>query len=245
MVRKKIRLREGMTGLQMQMDAKLTLSRRTLTHPVAIGDVAELEWIGLLSEYLPRRYSVDRGFVVDHTGSVSDQIDILVYDKHYTPFVFHINGVKYIPAEAIYAAIECKQDINKKNIAYAAKKAKSVRLLKRTSLEITHAGGTHPAKTPHNVLFCLVCVGGNLSKANAACLEKLSAIECLNAVCSLSGTYARINGFQLWKKNKPPFDVTAETTSLSLVMFVLNLIADLQAIGTVTAIDTRKYLSSV
>ena len=245
MVRKKIALREGMAGLQLQMDAKLTLSRRTLTHPVAIGDVAELEWIGLLSEYLPRRYSVDRGFVVDHTGSVSDQIDILVYDKHYTPFVFHINGVKYIPAEAIYAAIESKQDISKKNIEYAAEKARSVRLLRRTSLEITHAGGTYPAKTPHNILFCLVSVGGSLSKANLSRLQKISATGCLNAVCSLSGTYARVGGFQLWKKNKPPFNVMAEKTSLSLVTFVLNLVADLQSIGTVTAIDTRKYLSSI
>jgi len=165
--------------------------------------------------------------------------------RQYTPFVFHINGVKYIPAEAIYAAIECKQDISKKSIAYSASKARSVRRLKRTSLEITHAGGTFPPKAPHNIPCCLVSVGGTLSETSASYLENLGAAECLNAICSLSGTYARVNGFQLWKKNKPPFDVKSEKTSLSLVKFVLTLVADLQSIGTVPAIDVRKYLASI
>jgi hypothetical protein len=40
---KKINLKEMMLGLQAQMDAKLSLSRRTLTHPGTVGDFSELE----------------------------------------------------------------------------------------------------------------------------------------------------------------------------------------------------------
>lgn len=241
---KKINLKSAMESLQAHMDAKLTLSRKTLTHPTSIGDVSELEWISLLSEYLPRRYSVDKGFLVDHEGRVSDQIDILVYDKHYTPFIFHINGVKYIPTEAVYAAIECKQDITKKNLQYAAAKARSIRGLKRTSLKIIHAGGEHPPKVPHNILCGLVCVGGKLSDASIRYLKELAPSECLNFVCSLSGTYSRLEDFELWKRNKPPHKMTVKYTKLSLVSFVINLITDLQSIGTVPAIDVRRYLPS-
>lgn len=231
-----------MEGMQAQMDAKLTLSRKTLTHPTAVGDVSELEWVELLAAYLPSRYSVDKGFVVDHEGTVSEQIDILVYDKQYTPFIFHLNGIKYIPAEAVYAALECKQDITKANLAYAAKKAKSIRKLKRTSIKIKHAGGEYPPKAPHQILCGLVCVGGSMSKTALAFLQGLSAPECLNFVCGLSGTYTRMENIDLWKKNNPPHSFKVSSTKLSLVTLVVNLISDLQGIGTVPAIDVIKYL---
>jgi hypothetical protein len=245
MVAKKLKLNEAMLGLQEQMAAKLTVSRRTLTHPSSIGDVAELEWISLLSEYLPKRYCAEKGFVVDHKGNVSDQIDILIYDKHYTPFILHMNGVKYIPSEAIYAAIECKQDISLADIAYASKKAQSVRRLVRTSIPIVHAGGEFRPKKPHNILCGLICVGGNMSLKAHNTLERFSDSACLNFVCSLSGMYARLEGFELWSKHKRPFRLNKSTTNLSLVKFILELVADLQAIGTVPAIDVRKYLSSL
>jgi len=242
---KKIDLKEIMMGMQAQMDAKLSLSRRTLTHPVAIGDVAELEWIDLLSEYLPKRYSVGKGFVVDAESHCSDQIDVVIYDKHFTPFVFHQNGVKYIPAEAVYAVIECKQQISPSNIAYAAKKARSVRRLNRTSIPIQHAGGIHDPKPLHNILAGLVCVGGKVSGTAQKKLVDLPASECVNFICSLPGTYTRVENFDLWKKNTPPYKIASTDGPLSLVTFVLTLISDLQTIGTVPAIDVSGYLRAL
>jgi len=245
MVARRLKFNDAMIGLQEQMSAKLTVSRRTLTHPGSIGDVAELEWVALLSEYLPNRYCADKGFVVDHKGNVSDQIDILIYDNQYTPFILHVNGVKYIPAEAIYAAIECKQDINPSNIIYASKKARSVRRLVRTSMPIIHAGGQSPPKKPHNILCGLICVGGGISSRTHGALLGLSDASCLNFVCSLSGIYSRLEGYALWSKQKRPFLFNTIKTRISLVKFLLELVADLQNIGTVSAIDVRKYLSLI
>src|SRR5262249_28472305 len=183
---KRINLKDMMLGLQAQMDAKLSLSRRTLSHPGTIGDFSELEWLTLLSAYLPKRYNADKGFVVDARGAASDQIDIIIFDRHYTPFVFHQNGAKYIPAEAVYAVIECKQDITRENIRYASQKAKSVRSLKRTSSPIVHAGGTLEPKKLHNILAGLVCVGGTISNGSKKHLERLRPQETLNYICSLS-----------------------------------------------------------
>ena len=239
---KKLKLRDLMAGLQSQMDAKLSLSRRTLTHPGTIGDFSELEWLALLSEYLPKRYSVDKGFVVDAAGNVSDQIDIIVYDRHYTPFVFHQNGAKYVPAEAVYAVLECKQDISIANIRYAAKKAKSVRRLKRTSKEIVHAGGTAEPKKLHTILAGLICVGGHLSTNAERALQTQPHSEILNFVCSLSGTFASLPEFELWKKNVAPYKLSIASDKLSLVRFVMTLISNLQRIGTVPAIDVAQYL---
>src|SRR5262249_24088097 len=242
---KKINLKDMMLGLQAQMDAKLSLSRRTLTHPGTIGDFSELEWLTLLSAYLPKRYEADKGFVVDAKGAVSDQIDIIIFDRHYTPFVFHQNGAKYIPAEAVYAVIECKQDVTLGNIKYAAKKAKSVRSLRRTSLPIVHAGGTHEPKKLHNILAGLVCVGGGQSAGSKKHLTKLEPLKTLNYICSLGGVFTHRKDFDLWDENNEPHSYIYKASKLSLVAFVMTLIGDLQRIGTVPAIDIKEYLSRI
>lgn len=242
---KKINLKEMMLGLQAQMDAKLSLSRRTLSHPGTVGDFSELEWLTLLSTYLPRRYEVDKGFVVDARGKVSDQIDIIIYDRHYTPFVFHQNAAKYVPTEAVYAIIECKQDITLGNIKYAARKARSVRSLKRTSAPIVHAAGTLEPKKLHNILAGLVCVGGVVSTRSEKQLQKSGPSEALNYVCSLRGTNFHLSNYDPWTINSAPHQYTLVNSRLSLVAFVMNLIGDLQRVGTVPAIDINQYLRRI
>jgi hypothetical protein len=39
--------------------------------------------------------------VVDSEGNVSDAIDIVVFDRHFSPFLFRQEGVCYIPAESV------------------------------------------------------------------------------------------------------------------------------------------------
>jgi len=242
---KKIKLKEIFQGLQVQMEAKLTLSRSVIPHPGTVGEVSELEWLGLLKNFLPKRYCFDKGFVVDSTGSVSDQIDIIVYDRHYTPFVFHTNGAKYIPAEAVYAIIECKQNISKAHIQYAAHKASSVRKLKRTSIGFMQATGPTEPKPLHNILAGIVCLDGTISNGSKAYLKTLSADEMLTFVCSLSGTYAHVKKLDIWGDNNSPHEYDIQNGKPSLVMLTMNLIGDLQEIGTAPALNVKEYLSNI
>jgi hypothetical protein len=155
MVKKKnkVNIRDIFLGLQKQMMSKLSVNMKILTHPVAKGDSSEAEWIKMLCSYLPSRYCVDRAFVIDCEGNVSEQIDIVIYDRHYSPFILRQQGSTYIPAESIYAVIEVKPTLNKRNIQYASDKASSVRRLKRTTASIVHAGGT--IKKPKKPFFIL------------------------------------------------------------------------------------------
>ena len=50
------------------------------------------------------------GFLVDANGSISEQIDIVVFDRQYSPFLFNQDGCKYMPAESVYAVFEVKPD---------------------------------------------------------------------------------------------------------------------------------------
>ena len=188
MVKKKsVNIKEIFKGLQNQMEAKLTFNRKVVKHPTAKGTATELEWIETLSTYLPKRYCADCAFVIDSGGNISEQIDIVIFDRQYSPFILRQNGVTYIPAECVYAVIEVKQDLSKKNIEYAQKKASSVRKLKRTSVPIPHAGGVFPAKKPARILAGIVALDGKLSKENQKKLSNTNEFSVLNFGCSLIG----------------------------------------------------------
>ncbi len=94
----------------------------------------------------PQRYQAETAHVVDSNGAFSEQIDVVVFDRQYSPFIFRYEGEIIIPAESVYAAFEAKQVMDADKIGYARKKVASVRKLHRTSLPIPHAGGVYPPK---------------------------------------------------------------------------------------------------
>jgi hypothetical protein len=119
-----------LAGLHDDIQRKLETVRQSFGHPGTKGDASEKVWLELLDTYLPKRYQAATAHVVDSKGVFSDQIDVVVFDRQYSPFIFYYQGQTIIPAESVYAVFEAKQAIN------AA----------RTSLPIPHAGGTYPAK---------------------------------------------------------------------------------------------------
>ena len=116
-----IDLRGLFTGLQKQMETSLSVNRAIISHSGSKGDATEQHWTNFLRTYLPDRYKVDKAIVIDSTGNVSNQMDIVIYDGMYTPFIFNQDNFLYIPAESVYAVFEVKQDAVG-NIEYAAKK---------------------------------------------------------------------------------------------------------------------------
>jgi hypothetical protein len=135
-----------LAGLHDDIEHRLKTARQSFVHPGTKGDASEAVWLQLLQEYLPMRYQLETAHVVDSAGAFSEQIDVVVFDRQYSPFIFKFEGQVIIPAESVYAVFEAKQAINAEYVAYAKKKVASVRHLHRTSLPIPHAGGTYPAK---------------------------------------------------------------------------------------------------
>ncbi len=240
---KKIKLEQIFSGLQKQMEAKLTFNREVVTHPTSKGTFTELEWIDLLSTYLPKRYCAGNAFVIDSEGNRSDQIDIVIFDRQYSPFILRQNGVTYIPAECVYAIIEVKQDLSKTNIKYAQRKAASVRKLKRTTIEIPHAGGVYPPKKPARILAGIVALDGKLTEDVQNTIKNADEKDVINFGCSLIGkTFFSLSGYHPWDKNNKSYNLNYQLADNSLVSFFINLLNDLQKVGTVPAMDLKAYL---
>jgi len=232
---KNIDIREIFLGLQKQMSSKLSLNKKILTHPVAKGDASELEWVDMLNSYLPRRYQVDKAFVIDHEGSVSDQIDIVIFDRHFSPFLLRQNGANYVPAESVYAVIEVKPTMNLRNIRYAAQKASSVRRLKRTSARIVHAEGTvEKPKKPFEIMAGILTLDGACTASLLKEIIKLKGKNRLNFGCSLESRAFVVNYNEGAK-------IETSSPEGSLIFFFLKLLSSLQSLGTVPAMEIEKY----
>ena len=226
------------------MIAKLSANRQNITHPGTKGDVSELSWRGMLDSYLPKRYQVDKAFVLDSNGQLSQQIDIVIYDRQYSPFLLNQNGALYIPAESVYAVFEVKQDLGKEEIAYSASKALSVRRLHRTSSPIPHAGGVYPPKRHSKILAGLLTLGSSWKPPYGSTFKLviagLSAQERIDLGCSL-----QYGGFEATyhKKTKPTIEKSGQKESL--IFFFLHLLSRLQEIGTAPALDIIEYAKSL
>jgi hypothetical protein len=233
-------LREMFLNLQTELAAKLQTDRAVIEHAPTKGDATELKWREMLNDYLPQRYRVSKAFVVDCEGNNSEQIDLVIYDRQYSPLLFKRNGALFVPAESVYAVFETKQELDKANIEYAQKKAASVRGLKRTSAPIPHAGGKYEPKDPPRILAGIVALESSwkplIGDPLAACLKAGLADGRIDLGCALKrgsfeATYDRNGGVKI----EPADGETA------LIFFVLRLLARLQEMGTVPAIDLKAY----
>lgn len=267
----KIEIRSLFQSLQLQMEAQLSTNRDNILHPGSKGDSLENVWIEWLRKYLPNRYNVDKAIVVDSSGNLSDQIDLVIYDQQYTPFVFTQNGIHYIPAEGVYAVFEVKPDLegsckvknkNLTHIEYAGRKIESVRMLKRTSTRIVDRGISFEPRPLTKIL------GGILTSVNSIKTESTrlnhfkntSGLKSIDLGCSVEfgSFYIDYNGLedkkivnlndriQSYYSNRVLSEVVYSNASDSLVTFFLQLSRYLQqSIGTVAAIDFGAYANAV
>lgn len=267
---KKIDIKDLFRGMQKQMESQFNTNRDFIEHPGSKGDALEDVWIDWLRAYLPNRYCVDRAIAIDKAGNTSQQIDVIIYDQLYTPFVLNQNGFKYIPAEGVYAVFEVKPDlkgnVDKLNhIQYAGEKIRSVRALNRTSTGIINAGKSVPARPLTEI------VGGIISSTNTIANEKTirSHIQSLNGLASIDIACAMDYGglvvnyskhftrswglselelnsdIQNYYNMRRIQDIQISNRESSLITFFLKLMEYLQQrIGTVAAIDLNAYLQN-
>src|SRR5690349_3578091 len=78
-------MRQAFIDVQAELMIKLRRAAQSIGHAGTHGAVNEDHWIDVFRAYLPNRYEVATGFVIDSRGRRSDQMDIIVFDRHFTP----------------------------------------------------------------------------------------------------------------------------------------------------------------
>src|SRR5262249_40886048 len=78
----RIAIKDLFTGLQKQMESRFETARKSILHDPTKGSAAEKNWLAFFNDYLPHSYKADSSFLVDYRGELSEQIDIVIYDRH-------------------------------------------------------------------------------------------------------------------------------------------------------------------
>lgn len=264
--KKMIDLKELFGSMQQEMLDSLKVNRAFISHCGSMGDATEERWIEFLNTYLPDRYDVDKAIVIDAQGNVSDQIDIVVYDNLYTPFIFNKDGFKYVPAESVYAVFEVKQDLEG-NIEYAADKVESVRRLQRTSIDMVSSGRVTKARLLTKIIGGILTTTNSIAKQETieSHLRALEGYRTLDMGCSVETGSFFVDYEEVEIKRQDYFgDIAANRADIrkvydsrkvatvhfskpevSLFTFFLQLVSYLKSIGTVGAIDVNAYLEAI
>ena len=236
------RLTEILDGLQARLEGGLRGSRAALTHPGARGEASEEDWLRVLSDHLPWRYQADRAFVIDSRGSCGEQIDVVIYDRQYSPFLYNQANQRYIPAESVYAVLEVKQDLSREHVRYAGQKAASVRRLHRTSAPVPHVEGIASPRSLPRIIAGILTYQSSWAPPFGDpfrdALAGLGADEQLDIGCAL------IHGaFEVDYAGGGNIDLQIIDGSRSLLQFLMRLLKQLQALATAPAIDYEAYLT--
>ncbi len=236
------RLTEILDGLQARLEGGLRGNRAAVTHPGARGEASEEDWLRVLNDHLPRRYQADRAFVIDSRGECSDQIDIVIYDREYSPFLYNQANQRYVPAESVYGILEVKQDLTREHLLYAGAKAASVRRLHRTSAPIPYAEGAYKPRPLPRIVAGIVTYQSSwvppFGEPFRNALAELPQEHQLDLGCALLH-----DAFEARYPDGTNLELTVVEGLRSLVQFVMRLLKQLQALATVPAIDYEAYLA--
>lgn len=231
-------LRRAFALQQEVLLTQLNLAAASVTHDGKFGEVTERHFITILRRYLPFRYQVDSAIVIDNRGRTSDQIDVVIYDRHFTPTLLDQEDHRYVPAEAVHAVFELKPTINKKFLSYAADKAASVRTLERTSIGFNTATGKSSPKPLFPIVAGIIAPRAEWSTGLRApafkrTIQSLRGSRQLDCVLALeAGSYDRFGS-----EGGQHYGGAANC----LIAFLFRLLSELQSQATVPAVAWDAY----
>lgn len=112
--------------------------RGALVHPGEFGVYREAITMDYLRAFTPQRMAVDSGFVVTASGRISNQCDIVIYDRSVTPLLQNDNRQRFFPVESVCAIGEVKSMLSLADLKTALLKLAGVKFLRDTVQEPTY-----------------------------------------------------------------------------------------------------------
>lgn len=152
---------------------------RSIAHRGEAGRAREGVLRRFLGRLCPPGLGLDTGFVIDGTGDVSGQIDLVLYRTTYYP-VLEIGGVKHFPVESVIAVFEIKAIVDSEaKLVDALEQIESVKLLDRTGAGTNYALQPMGMKVDPDVFYFQV-FGAVLAERS---LQVESAVEAVERFC--------------------------------------------------------------
>jgi|WetSurMetagenome_2_1015567.scaffolds.fasta_scaffold341200_1 hypothetical protein len=163
-------------GKQMLLDFENIQSQ--IINPGEKGREREKKLLSFLHTYLPSKYALENGEIVDLDSNTSRQCDLVIYDHLNCPFLFAGNNYMIFPVEPVMATVEVKSTLSIAELKDASEKIKSVKNLQRENGLIA---GVVFAYTSSWKTDPMGKIAGHLQEIN----QKLEPYQYIDLICVL------------------------------------------------------------
>lgn len=116
-------------GITQILKGEVDFINTIVNHTGIKGTGNEKVLQNLLLKYLPKRFGIDTGIIIDKNGNFSRQCDIVIYDKYLYPSLFSLTNIHIFPVDLVYAVIEIKTTLTSKASKEAIQNISSVKKL--------------------------------------------------------------------------------------------------------------------
>ena len=99
--------------------SRLRAAQQIVSHPGTRGSLAENLLRELIREFLPHRWAVGTGFVIDVERGRSNQVDVLIYDQLTTSPLYRDGDLVILSGGTAHVAVEVKSHLDSQEIPRA------------------------------------------------------------------------------------------------------------------------------
>lgn len=122
-------------GITSQLRSEVDFINALFQHQGVKGAGNEAALRDLLARYIPKRFGVGTGIVIDRHGDTSRQCDIIIYDTFLYPSLLSLTSTHLFPVDFVYATIEVKTTLTSQSTSEAKENIASVRRLDYLKLD--------------------------------------------------------------------------------------------------------------
>ena len=182
---KKDILNQYYKGIHGQINSKVQQINQLFNHNGLKGEGNEHVIRDLIRDFLPKKYGIGSGIIIDKNGNQSRQCDIIIYDNHNYPELLSMSSSKFYPIDIVYLFIEVKTTLNKNQSKISIQNIDSVLKLDYIK-ELFRTTPTEP-------------IGKDISKT--ILFEERQSTPPIGIVFSYNTTTNNLNTFMKWFMN--------------------------------------------
>jgi hypothetical protein len=159
----------GITG---RLRAEIEFISTLFVDPSIIGDGSRQLLRDLVARFIPARYGVGSGVVIDRQGNQSRVCDIVIFDKTYYPSILALEAAHLFPVDFVYATIDIRPRLSSDEVKESLAAVASVRRLEIVSEEFMlpearDGGISVRAYRPTPPVSCVFAFESNVKQSQA------------------------------------------------------------------------------
>jgi len=117
------------------------LKRDNITNKTDEGEYLETILVNFLRTYLPKKFTIGRGYIMNDKGETSLQQDIVIYNAENYVLLKNTEGFQVFPIECVYATVEVKSTLSKQVLKDANRNVESIKNLSCALLKVEKKTG--------------------------------------------------------------------------------------------------------